>query len=535
MTVALPDRLPDFEEASVSAPIDPTTAKKILHAPGEVAFLDVREAGEFGEGHPLFAVPCPYSTLETEVPALLPRRTVKILVIDGGDGVGKRAARRLGELGYVDVSVVAGGMPAWTAAGLTLFKGVNVPTKTLGELAERAWHVRSIGAPEFARWQREGVPHLLFDTRPAAEHKKMAVPGGECVPNGELLHRLTAVAGDPDMPIVVHCAGRTRSLVGAAGLALGGVPNPVYALENGTQGWALAGLELVHGRDAPPMPELDAEAKQASLARARALAQGKKIEWIDAARVEALAGDPDRSLFAFDVRSIPEHAAGAPAGFVHALGGQLIQTTDRWVGVRRARIVLADDTGMRATLAAAWLRMIGYEVFVLPDIDRLPAGWGISRPSPAASEKLPEITATEAVTRCDKGEPLLDVRPSMEFRENHLAGARWAIRPRLGDLSAGRPVMLVGDAETTALAAKDLREMGVAEIVRVGGDPKAWRAAGMQVESTLDSPSDAEAIDYLFFVHDRHDGNLDAARRYLAWEHGLIAQLDAEERAEFAL
>ncbi len=521
----------------MSKSITPADAKTILHAPGEVAFLDVREAGEFGEGHPLFAVPCAYSALETEAPALVPRRGVPILLIDGGDGVAERAARRLAELGYSDVSVIAGGTPAWSAAGFTLFKGVNVPTKTLGELAERAWHVRSVSAQEFARWQREGVPHLLFDARPPAEHRKMAVPGGECLPNGELLHRLAAVASDPDVPIVVHCAGRTRSLVGAAGLLLGGVPNPVFALENGTQGWALAGLELVHGRVAPPMPELDAEARQASRGRARALAQGKKIDWIDAVRVEQLAADPDRSLFAFDVRSPEEHAAGAPKGFVHALGGQLVQATDRWVGVRRARIVLADDTGMRATLAAVWLAMIGYEVFVLPEIDRLPAGWGISRAIPPAPEPLPEVSAAEALARAEKGAALLDLRPSIEFRENHLAGARWAIRPRLGALgpAADRPVMLTGDPEITALAAKDLREMGVKDIVRVGGDPKAWRAAGLPVESTPDVPSDAEAIDYLFFVHDRHDGNLDAARRYLAWEHGLIAQLDAEERAEFRL
>ena len=43
----------------------------------------------------------------------------------------------------------------------------------------------------------------------------------------------------------------------------------------------------------------------------------------------------------------------------------------------------------------------------------------------------------------------------------------------------------------------------------------------------------AEAIDFLFFVHDRHDGNLDAARTYIAWETGLVAQLDAAERDEF--
>jgi hypothetical protein len=42
-------------------------------------------------------------------------------------------------------------------------------------------------------------------------------------------------------------------------------------------------------------------------------------------------------------------------------------------------------------------------------------------------------------------------------------------------------------------------------------------------------PPDADCIDFLFFVHDRHDGNKDAARRYLEWETGLIAQLDEDE------
>jgi len=40
-----------------------------------------------------------------------------------------------------------------------------------------------------------------------------------------------------------------------------------------------------------------------------------------------------------------------------------------------------------------------------------------------------------------------------------------------------------------------------------------------------------ECIDHLFFVHDRHDGNLDAARRYLEWETGLLDQLDDQERS----
>jgi hypothetical protein len=47
--------------------------------------------------------------------------------------------------------------------------------------------------------------------------------------------------------------------------------------------------------------------------------------------------------------------------------------------------------------------------------------------------------------------------------------------------------------------------------------------------STQNIPPDHDCIDFLFFVHDRHDGNKDAARRYLEWETGLISQLDHDE------
>jgi hypothetical protein len=51
----------------------------------------------------------------------------------------------------------------------------------------------------------------------------------------------------------------------------------------------------------------------------------------------------------------------------------------------------------------------------------------------------------------------------------------------------------------------------------------------LETISTEHIPADSECIDFLFFVHDRHDGNKEAARRYLEWETGLIAQLDEDE------
>jgi 3-mercaptopyruvate sulfurtransferase SseA len=65
------------------------------------------------------------------------------------------------------------------------------------------------------------------------------------------------------------------------------------------------------------------------------------------------------------------------------------------------------------------------------------------------------------------------------------------------------------------------------------GGLAAWTNAGYATTASPDQPSDAECIDYLFFVHDRHGGNREAMKQYLAWETGLIGQLDAHDRQSF--
>ncbi|HEX2552304.1 MAG TPA: rhodanese-like domain-containing protein [Microvirga sp.] len=515
------------------AALDPRTAKQRLHASGEIACLDVREHGPYGEGHPLLAVPCPYSRLELAVGALVPRRNVPILLVDDGDGVAERASARLSRLGYTQVDWIAGGAPAWSAAGFTLFKGVNVPSKTLGELVEETWHVPQVGPDDLERWRAEGRAVRLFDGRPASEHAKMTIPGSRCMPNGELAHRWSRAVGAESGPVVVHCAGRTRSLVGAAGLMIAGA-REVYALENGTQGWTLSGRDLLHGARAEPLPPADA---QESRRRALAIAEAHAIPWIDRDAAQALARDGGRTTYLFDVRDPDEHRLSPHLAARSAPGGQLVQATDQWIGVRRARVILADDTGLRAALAAFWLRQLGYEVSVLPDLPDWPADWRLDWPdAPAAAvpSRIPTVAAAEAVARARRGEPLLDLRPSPAYRAAHLEGARWSTRARLPAVR-GATVMLAGDAPVVALAAADLREAGAAALLHVEGDEAAWRGAGLSLAATPQDPSDAEAVDYLFFVHDRHDGNLDAARRYLAWERGLTAQLDPQERAAFTL
>ena len=67
------------------------------------------------------------------------------------------------------------------------------------------------------------------------------------------------------------------------------------------------------------------------------------------------------------------------------------------------------------------------------------------------------------------------------------------------------------------------------------GGISAWTKAGYATEATPDSPADAECIDHLFFVHDRHAGNKAAMRQYLSWETGLMAQLDEQDKRSFRI
>ena len=99
-----------------------------------------------------------------------------------------------------------------------------------------------------------------------------------------------------------------------------------------------------------------------------------------------------------------------------------------------------------------------------------------------------------------------------------------------------RTVVLVADEPgIAALAALDLGEAGCGDIRLLEGGPETWRTAGLPLVATPDTPPDADRIDFLFFTAARHDGDAEAARAYLAWEIGLIAQLDAQERGAFRI
>jgi rhodanese-related sulfurtransferase len=527
--------------------IDASGLKEALHDGGEIALLDVREHGEYGEAHLFYGVSLPYSRFEIDLERLVPRPDVRLVLHDDGrSGIAGRAARRAAALGYCDVAVLAGGTAAWAAAGYHLFAGVNVVSKAFGEIAEHAYHTPSISAEDLHARLARGDDVVVLDGRPVDEYRKMNIPGSICCPNGELVHRARALVPDRAATVVINCAGRTRSIIGAQTLRNFGLPNEVMALRNGTMGWRLAGFELEHGSARLYPASVDPAIVEAARAEALDAAARWGVPRVEAPTVAGWLREAGRTTYVLDVRTPEEFEEAHLPGAVHAPGGQLVQATDQWLAVRGARVVLVDDTEVRAIATAHWLRQMGWDAAVLAGgRASWPALDGAVPVRNRAAAVLPGVARIDArdlpnVLARPDGAHLVDIRPGMAYRAGHVAGARWAIRPaaaRLAaDLPAGGQVVLMAGREDAARAfAADLEEAGVRVLGFVPGGPDDWTKAGLNVVSTPSDPPDADCIDYLFFVHDRHDGNLDAARRYLSWETGLLAQIDECERAGFRI
>ena len=521
--------------------ISPEDLRARLLGAEELALLDLREQGTFGERHLLYASCLPLSRLELRVGRLVPRRSAPVVLCDGGEGLAERGAGRLAALGYTDVRVLAGGAPAWEAAGHAVFTGINVPSKAFGEFVEHELDTPSVSPEELKAMMDRGERLVVLDSRPMDEFQVMSIPGGICCPGAELVHRVGDAAPDPDTLVVVNCAGRTRSIIGAQSLIDAGIANRVAALRNGTMGWHLAGYELARGRADRPPPR-GAAWREESARAAERIAGRFGVEYVDAGTLAAWRSEADRrSLYVFDVRSPEEYREGHLADAVHVAGGQLVQTTDEHVATLGARIALVDDDGVRATLTASWLRRMGWEACVVRGA--LEAEDLVSGPGPAASAgaavpvpAAPALVAPrELECLIEAGRALvLDLADSRTFRRGCLPGAWHAVRADLPERAAALParpvtVLTSPDGVLAALAAGELE----GDVRVLAGGTAAWTTDGRAL-----APGEPDRIapnvnDVWLRPYDRGAGVEDAMREYLAWETDLVAQLARDGTARF--
>ena len=494
------------------------------------ALLDIRDPGEVERGHIFGSTGLPRRRIESGIAQLVVDPQTAIVVVDDGGGRAELTAHTLVRLGYQNVGWLAGGSAAWAQAGHHLATGSNVPSKLFGEQVHHTEHVPSIDVATFLRWREDGRDMLVCDVRTPGEYRRATIPGSVSAPSFDIA--LAASGLRQRAAIIVHCAGRTRSIVGTQTLRELGIDN-VFALENGTMGWVLAGETLERG--AARALSIDPDAvNPKTRARARALADASNVGRIDpAALAKMLANGHDGSVF--DVRSTLAYEAGHIDGSRSVPGGQAVQRADDYVAVRQAPIVLIDDGDVRSEITAFWLKRMGYPNVAV--LDGGLASWcaiggllGVGRAAPTllgtdddqafsmiGADALADILAAGQST-------LFDVDTSERYVAGHVPGAHWLprgwlelrIASLIPDVSK-RIVVTCIDGRQSKLAAATLHELGYEHVLALDGGTRAWSRSGRSLETTSLPPQDDIA-------RAPYERGVQAMRDYLAWETALPDQ-----------
>jgi len=507
--------------------IDAARLRQFWRRGEEIALFDVRDEGPYSEAHPFFAVSLPLAQIESRISALAPRKSTPIVVYDDGEGLVARASERIAAAGYSDVRILTGGLAEYRRHG-EVFRDVNVPSKAFGELVEAIRHTPSLSAEEVKQVLDARTDVVVLDARRFEEFRAMSIPRGISVPGGELALRVHDIAPSHDTLVIVNCAGRTRSIIGAQSLVNAGIPNKVVALRNGTIGWTLAGQKLESGRS-DRFGSLSEAAHEKARASARRWAERVGVKIIDAATLDRWRSEAEtRTLYRFDVRTPEEYTTAHPAGFVSAPGGQLAQATDEWVATRGARIVLFDDDGVRARMAASWLTQMGWDAVVV-DEGALPKDEaGLPRATRPALRDIGDSGLTPAeAAKLDAA--FVDLSPSPAYRNGHVPGAWFVAGGRLReDLKAvpgtGPIILTSGDGTLAQDNFEDARAATSRPVHVLLGGLQAWVAEGFAIQQGAEfwasRPTDVYKRPY-----EGTDNAAAAMQGYIDWELQLVAQL----------
>ncbi|MGV9796914.1 rhodanese-like domain-containing protein [Mycobacterium sp. NPDC003449] len=533
-----------------TATISADELHELFGAGSEYALVDVREPGvTAAQGSILLAVSIPLSVLELRVRTRIPRLSTPVIVYDGGDDdrgdgshLAARAAARLTALGYTDVRVLAGGLRAWSEAGHKVQTGGDhVIGQAFGEWIEHIYQTPHISVPEYLKRIEAGEDIVLLDSRPIGEFENHSLPGGTSIPGAELVYRAGEVVKSPDALVVVNCAGRTRSILGAQVLINAGLPNRVVALEGGTQSWVLEGHDLEHGKSvAAPAPS--GESFRSAQHAAARFTDRFAITHIDTATLEQFRTEADtRSLYLLDVRTPGEYEAGHLPGSRSAPSWDVAPWTFRHVGTHNARIVLVDDDTVRATVAASWITQIGWgEVFVLDHaLDGVELETGTAPQAFAVPDEGYTLIDADGLNEAFHDVVVLDLAPSPAYRTGHIPGASFAIRSRLAESvaeipGAGPIVLTSEDGVLARFAAGELSGATDRPVRVLQGGTTAWEAAGYALESGVENwLHDADDVVPSGWRETDPERRKAGFRRYLSWELGLVAELEQDDTVPF--
>jgi rhodanese-related sulfurtransferase len=499
-----------------------------LYAAGDpFAFIDTRERRDYVDGHWFGSTNIPLSVLTARIQHLVPDRDFPVYLLDwqgpassDATSYASDAAKHcLARLGYSNVTIIQTARPQRYGDGFV--RGEYVWSKAFGEVVAHTADLPEVTPAEYIANYKDAV---LFDVRPTAEYRAFTLPGSHSLPNSLLLANAAAVRGTSSM-VLLHCAGRTRSIIGACTLKAAGYDGPYAIFKGGTQAWQLDGHER----------EYNADRIFATNSEASGVVEAFLNRWqipchhiADKNLAPFIAAH--RGALLFDVSNDAATGQRLNHDIVKISGTNLIQQTDRSIARYHVPVVLFDHgSGSRAAFAAYWLRCMGFDVQVVYRESALGVMTNPHEPVPidagaggGQTSADMRLDADQLLACHGQAVKLFDFRPSGSYRQGHLAASEWQnISTILTLKPASEPLVIICETIDDG--------MGIADLLAGKGwhikGIFCWDDTGFET-STLARGGAEMPIDESALFAGRHHGVLQDARDYLAWEEDLPDQID---------
>lgn len=512
--------------------VEAKTVKNWISDDQELALIDVRETAQHTAGHPLFSISIPFSEFEINVEKLVPNKKVRLVLFDNNNGVSEIIYKQAKNLKFINIFILKDGVEGWIKSKFRLFDGINVPSKSFGELIVEKFNTPYITASQLSKKQKENKDIVILDGRPFDEYNKMSIPGSICCPNAEIPYRISELIKSSDTEIIINCAGRTRSIIGTQTLIDFGIKNKVYALENGTQGWFLNNFKLDHGKTKffykTPKSEKINELREKIVNLLE-----NKVKIIDFNQAQNLINDKNITTYVFDVRT-NSNQKNKLSKLRNVPGGQLVQATDKYIGVLKSHVIIFDDGDLvRAGMTALWLKKMSYHCYVVNESPKKIKNLNLKLEVNFKTIPLNLINLENFKNLQDTH--IFDIRNSIDYCKKRIKKSVWTNRFIIKKMPhhIKSMILVTNDLPKASLIVSDLQEKDPGYMVQVYN----WN--DKDVEHCLDYIDstkvelDQTFIDFNFHTHLRHQGNKEHARNYLKWETDLIKKMDEEEMVFF--
>jgi len=477
--------------------------------------IDTRERRDHVNGHWFGSTNIPLSVLASQINRLVPEQDFPIHLLDWQDAPSAAAAKQLTKLGYTNIVRQPTSKP--DAFGHGFVKGEFVWSKAFGEVVAHTCGLQEITPADYLAHYKDAH---LFDVRPTAEYSQFTIPESQSLPNSLLLANMEALKNSGEFALL-HCAGRTRSIIGACTLKAAGYSGQYAIFKGGTQAWQLDGLE----REFHATRLFANESANAIPVKEFLTKWNIRYTHVDDASLNLFVST-HTTQHLFDVSDDAATGQLASYNIIKISGTNLIQQTDRSIARYHVPVILFDNgSGSRAAFAAYWLQSMGMSVSVVYLDSALSNITCERQQRQTTTTPYSVFSIDQLLTQQTTTGKIIDVRSSKAYSQSHLAGSQWQNISELIalDFPTAEYVVIIGNDSSHASESANVLEQHGWNIAGIYSWESDHFDPNLIETGVRDSPIDQSAL-----FAGRHQGNMQDSRDYLAWEEALPEQIDQE-------